>query len=380
MILQIFRAYASESEPPKTVKSCANTNTGRPWMRPEPVTTPSPGIRCSAMPKSCALVHDELVELGERAGVEEELEPLARRLLARLVLAANALLAAAQLGLGVAAAQLFEALLAGTSSASLEVSYRNRLHRKSMYSLTFWRFLDNRRPARLALASRCRLRRRHRSPSSGAPQRASRGPARRSGPRDRRAGARPARRPRRAALTEDAAGAHAARPPASWSASGVVAERVHDVADGVGRVVDGAGGPHARGPARRCRGGLRQGHRRVRAAVAAGKEITMANDRASGAGGYSRLVPVRRGARGGLAALLLTPRTGEENASCWPSGAASVARRAQELADRSAGPRRRVARQEPRALRGADAAPDGRLRGRAGRDARGDAQGSATLG
>ena len=30
MILQIFRAYASDSEPPKTVKSWANTNTGRP--------------------------------------------------------------------------------------------------------------------------------------------------------------------------------------------------------------------------------------------------------------------------------------------------------------------------------------------------------------
>ena len=30
MILQIFRAYASESEPPNTVKSWANTNTGRP--------------------------------------------------------------------------------------------------------------------------------------------------------------------------------------------------------------------------------------------------------------------------------------------------------------------------------------------------------------
>ena len=30
MILQIFRAYAPDSEPPKTVKSWANTNTGRP--------------------------------------------------------------------------------------------------------------------------------------------------------------------------------------------------------------------------------------------------------------------------------------------------------------------------------------------------------------
>ena len=32
--LQIFAANVSESEPPKTVKSCANTNTGRPPMRP----------------------------------------------------------------------------------------------------------------------------------------------------------------------------------------------------------------------------------------------------------------------------------------------------------------------------------------------------------
>src|SRR2546428_380986 len=42
---------------------------------------------------------------------------------------------------------------------------------------------------------------------------------------------------------------------------------------------------------------------------------------------------------------------------------------------RGAGARRRVARQEPRALRGADAAPPERLRGRQGRDARGNPQG-----
>ena len=52
MILQIFSACASESEPPNTVKSWLNTNTRRPFTVPEPVTTPSPGIRCSAMPKS----------------------------------------------------------------------------------------------------------------------------------------------------------------------------------------------------------------------------------------------------------------------------------------------------------------------------------------
>ncbi len=52
MILQIFSANASESEPPNTVKSWANTATGRPSMRPNPVSTPSPGMRCLSIPKS----------------------------------------------------------------------------------------------------------------------------------------------------------------------------------------------------------------------------------------------------------------------------------------------------------------------------------------
>ena len=52
MILQIFSACASDSEPPNTVKSWLNTNTRRPLIVPEPVTTPSPGTRCSAMPNS----------------------------------------------------------------------------------------------------------------------------------------------------------------------------------------------------------------------------------------------------------------------------------------------------------------------------------------
>ncbi len=34
MILQIFSAWASESEPPKTVKSWLKTNTSRPLMVP----------------------------------------------------------------------------------------------------------------------------------------------------------------------------------------------------------------------------------------------------------------------------------------------------------------------------------------------------------
>ena len=52
MILQIFWALDSESEPPKTVKSCAKTYTRRPSMRPKPVTKPSPAGRCDSMPKS----------------------------------------------------------------------------------------------------------------------------------------------------------------------------------------------------------------------------------------------------------------------------------------------------------------------------------------
>src|SRR5438445_252614 len=50
--LQILRAYASEREPPKTVKSWANTKAGRPWIRPDPVTTPSPRIFWFCISKS----------------------------------------------------------------------------------------------------------------------------------------------------------------------------------------------------------------------------------------------------------------------------------------------------------------------------------------
>src|SRR5881398_4206222 len=50
--LQIFSACASDSEPPNTVKSCANTYTSRPSILPYPVTTPSPRYFSSASPKS----------------------------------------------------------------------------------------------------------------------------------------------------------------------------------------------------------------------------------------------------------------------------------------------------------------------------------------
>src|ERR1044072_7529667 len=53
--LQIFCAWRSDSEPPNTVKSWAKTNTRRPLIVPDPVTTPSPGIFCPSMPKSTQL-------------------------------------------------------------------------------------------------------------------------------------------------------------------------------------------------------------------------------------------------------------------------------------------------------------------------------------
>ena len=42
MILHIFSAMTSPSEPPKTVKSCEKTHTRRPSIVPCPVTTASP--------------------------------------------------------------------------------------------------------------------------------------------------------------------------------------------------------------------------------------------------------------------------------------------------------------------------------------------------
>jgi hypothetical protein len=56
-------------------------------------------------------VDDEAVDLQEGAGVEQELETLARGLLPRLVLSSNSLFAAAELGLAVATAELLQTLV-----------------------------------------------------------------------------------------------------------------------------------------------------------------------------------------------------------------------------------------------------------------------------
>ncbi len=49
---QILCDCTSENEPPRTVKSCANTATRRPLTLPKPVTMPSPGTRCLSRPNS----------------------------------------------------------------------------------------------------------------------------------------------------------------------------------------------------------------------------------------------------------------------------------------------------------------------------------------
>src|ERR1700704_119370 len=51
-ILTIFCAWVSESDPPNTVKSLANTNVLRPLTVPQPVMTPSPGTLVFSMPNS----------------------------------------------------------------------------------------------------------------------------------------------------------------------------------------------------------------------------------------------------------------------------------------------------------------------------------------
>src|SRR5439155_18165573 len=58
-----------------------------------------------------ALMDHELVDLEEGAGVEQQLDPLAGRLLAGLVLAPDALLAAAKLRLGMTAMELGKTVL-----------------------------------------------------------------------------------------------------------------------------------------------------------------------------------------------------------------------------------------------------------------------------
>ena len=86
MTLQIFSAYASDSEPPKTVKSWLKTKTEPAVDRPVAGDDAVAEDRCSSRPKSVVAMRDERVELDERPGIEQQVEPLARRQLAARVL------------------------------------------------------------------------------------------------------------------------------------------------------------------------------------------------------------------------------------------------------------------------------------------------------
>jgi hypothetical protein len=70
------------------------------------------------------LVDDEPVQFLERPGIEEEVEPFARGLLAGLVLAPDPLVATPQGGLGVAPVQLVESLLEGHQAPAFTVARR----------------------------------------------------------------------------------------------------------------------------------------------------------------------------------------------------------------------------------------------------------------
>jgi hypothetical protein len=88
--LVIFWAWVSESEPPNTVKSLANTKTVRPLTVPQPVTTPSPGILVFSMPKSSSGAA-RTCRTPRRSPVEQQFDALARGQLAALVLRVDAL-------------------------------------------------------------------------------------------------------------------------------------------------------------------------------------------------------------------------------------------------------------------------------------------------
>ena len=90
MTLQIFSAYASDRDPPKTVKSWLNTNTSRPSIVPWPVTTPSPRTLLVQEAELRGPVGDERIELDERPWVEQQVESLARGELAHGVLSLDA--------------------------------------------------------------------------------------------------------------------------------------------------------------------------------------------------------------------------------------------------------------------------------------------------
>ena len=96
MIFTIFAALVSESDPPKTVKSCANAKTWRPSI--EAVAGDDAVSRRDLLRHAevVAAVCDELVDLLERARIEQQIDSLAGGELAGGVLALQAVGASAQ--------------------------------------------------------------------------------------------------------------------------------------------------------------------------------------------------------------------------------------------------------------------------------------------
>ena len=127
--MTIFCAFVSESDPPKTVKSCAKAKTRRPSTRPGPADDAVARDDLIGHPEILTAMRDERVDLVERTGIEEQRDALARGQLAGLVLAPQPLFAAAQLG---ATQQLLEPpgrhrryALATACACAFSQSFRN---------------------------------------------------------------------------------------------------------------------------------------------------------------------------------------------------------------------------------------------------------------
>ena len=96
----IFSAWVSESEPPNTVKSLANTKVLRPLTVPQPVTTPSPGTLVFSMPNSVERCSTNMSNSSNEPLSSKQLDALPRGQFAAGVLRLDALFAAAELGAG----------------------------------------------------------------------------------------------------------------------------------------------------------------------------------------------------------------------------------------------------------------------------------------
>ena len=92
MTLQIFSAYASDSDPPKTVKSWLKTKT---VPAVDETVTGDDAVAEERLGRRRVAVGDEGVELDERAGIEQQIEALARGQLPGVVLLRDARRAAA---------------------------------------------------------------------------------------------------------------------------------------------------------------------------------------------------------------------------------------------------------------------------------------------